>query len=186
LLQKATALTLGPGLGQSSWSRALFAKVIESKLPMVVDADGLNLLSQNPLRHDNWILTPHPGEAARLLGCSSKEIQADRFQAVCELQARYGGIIVLKGSGTLIYDGQPPTRLSTWGNPGMASGGMGDALSGVIGGLLAQRFSLMEAACTGVTLHGMAADKAAELDGERGMLAMDLMPHLRHLANLRY
>lgn len=186
LLQKATALTLGPGLGQSNWSRALFAKAIESKLPMVVDADGLNLLSQNPLQHDNWILTPHPGEAARLLGCSSKEIQADRFQAVRELQARYGGIIVLKGSGTLIYDGQPPTRLSTWGNPGMASGGMGDALSGVIGGLLAQRFSLMEAACTGVTLHGMAADKAAELDGERGMLAMDLMPHLRHLANLRY
>lgn len=186
LLQKANALTLGPGLGQSSWSQALFRKAIDAKLPMVVDADGLNLLSQHPQQHDNWILTPHPGEAARLLGCSSKEIQADRFQAVRELQARFGGVIVLKGSGTLIYDGQPPTRLSTWGNPGMASGGMGDALSGVIGGLLAQHFSLMDAACTGVTLHGMAADKAAEQDGERGMLAMDLMPHLRHLANLRY
>ena len=95
-------------------------------------------------------------------------------------------MIVLKGSGTLIYNGEAPTRLSTWGNPGMASGGMGDALSGVIGGLLAQHHSLTDAACIGVTLHGMAADKAAEQDGERGMLAMDLMPHLRHLANLRY
>lgn len=186
LLHKANALTLGPGLGQSSWSKALFREAIKTGLPMVVDADGLNLLSQNPQQNDNWILTPHPGEAARLLGCSSKEVQANRFQAVTELQARYGGVIVLKGSGTLIYDGAPPTRLSTWGNPGMASGGMGDALSGIIGGLLAQHFNLMDAACIGVTLHGMAADKAAELDGERGMLAMDLMPHLRHLANLRY
>lgn len=186
LLQKANALTLGPGLGQSNWSQSLFRKAIESDLPMVVDADALNMLSQDPQQRANWILTPHPGEAARLLGCSSKDIQADRFEAVRQLHARYGGVIVLKGSGTLIYDGQPPTRLSTWGNPGMASGGMGDALSGIIGGLLAQHFSLMDAACIGVTLHGMAADKAAEQDGERGMLAMDLMPHLRHLVNLRY
>lgn len=186
LLEKANALTIGPGLGQSNWSHALFEKVIATRLPMVVDADALNMLSQNPQQHDNWVLTPHPGEAARLLGCSAKDIQADRFNAVRELHSRYGGVIVLKGSGTLIYDGKPPTRLSTWGNPGMASGGMGDALSGVIGGLLAQHFSLMDAACIGVTLHGMAADKAAEQDGERGMLAMDLMPHLRHLVNLRY
>jgi len=183
LIQRANALTVGPGLGQGDWGRALFSKAINSQKPMVVDADALNLLSQNPQKHDNWILTPHPGEAARLLNCSSDEVQSDRFAAANELHNRYGGIIVLKGSGTLIYNGMAPTRLSTWGNPGMGSGGMGDVLAGVIGGLLAQKFPLMDAACVGVTLHGMAGDKAADQDGERGMLAMDLVPHLRHLAN---
>jgi NAD(P)H-hydrate epimerase len=186
LLRPANALTVGPGLGQQDWGRDLFQKAIEAELPMVVDADALNLLSKEPFKYDNWVLTPHPGEAARLLQCTSEEVQADRFSAVKELQNTYGGIIVLKGSGTLIYNGENPVRLSTWGNPGMGSGGMGDVLAGVIGGLLAQHFSLMDAACVGVTLHGMAADKAAEQDGERGMLAMDLMPHLRHLANLKY
>lgn len=186
LIRRANALTIGTGLGQGDWGQELFKKAIESNLPMVVDADALNLLSKNPQQHQNWILTPHPGEAARLLNCSSDEIQADRFAAANELHSRYGGIIVLKGSGTLIYNGEAPTRLSTWGNPGMGSGGMGDVLAGVIGGLLAQKFPLMDAACVGVTLHGMAGDKAAEQDGERGMLAMDLVPHLRHLANLIY
>ena len=186
LLRPANALTVGPGLGQCDWGIELFQKAIATNLPMVVDADALNLLSKNPQHHENWILTPHPGEAARLLGCSSEDIQADRFSAAKELQSRYGGIAVLKGSGTLISNGEAPTRLSTWGNPGMGSGGMGDVLAGVIGGLLAQRFPLMDAACVGVTLHGMAGDKAAEQDGERGLLAMDLMPHLRHLANLIY
>ena len=186
LIKRANSLAVGPGLGQCDWGNNLFQKAIESNLPMVVDADALNMLSAKPQHYDNWVLTPHPGEAARLLGCSSAEIQADRFKAVAELQKRYGGVAVLKGSGTLIYNGTAPTRLSTWGNPGMGSGGMGDVLAGIIGGLLAQGFPLMEAACVGVTLHGMAADKAAEQDGERGMLAMDLIPHLRHLSNLIY
>ncbi|PCH62647.1 MAG: bifunctional ADP-dependent NAD(P)H-hydrate dehydratase/NAD(P)H-hydrate epimerase [Gammaproteobacteria bacterium] len=186
LLRPANSLAIGPGLGQGEWGESLFQKAIETNIPLVVDADALNLLSKNPQRHNQWILTPHPGEAARLLDCSSAEIQADRFAAVKELQNRYGGIIVLKGSGTLIYNGEAPTRLSTWGNPGMGTGGMGDVLAGVIGGLLAQHFPLMDAACVGVTLHGMAGNKAAEKDGERGMLAMDLMPHLRHLSNLIY
>ncbi len=186
LVERANSLTVGPGLGQGEWGEMLFEQAIASNLPMVVDADALNLISKKPQYHDNWILTPHPGEAARLLDCTSAEIQADRFNAVRELQRRYGGVAVLKGSGTLINDGSPLTRLSTWGNPGMGSGGMGDVLAGVIGGLLAQGFPLMDAACVGVTLHGMAGDKAAEKDGERGMLAMDLVPHLRHLANLIY
>jgi NAD(P)H-hydrate epimerase len=186
LIERANALTVGPGLGQEEWGQNLFKAAIASNLPMVVDADALNMLSKNPQHYNNWVLTPHPGEAARLLGCSSADIQADRFKAAQELQKRYGGIIVLKGSGTLINNGEVPTRLSTWGNPGMGSGGMGDVLAGVIGGLLAQGFPLMNAACVGVTLHGMAGDKAAEQDGERGMLAMDLIPHLRHLANLIY
>ena len=101
-----------------------------------------------------------------------------------KLQQKYGGVVVLKGSGTLINNGGDLTRLSSSGNPGMASGGMGDILAGVIGGLLAQGFPLMDAACIGVALHGMAGDRAAKQDGERGMLAMDLLPHLRHLANL--
>jgi NAD(P)H-hydrate epimerase len=159
---------------------------MESDLPMVVDADALNLLSQQPQHQDNWVLTPHPGEAARLLGCTTKQIQSDRFTALQQLHERYGGVIILKGAGTLIFDGQAPIHLSTSGNPGMASGGMGDALSGIIGGLLAQGLRPIDAACLGVSLHGMAADKAAEQDGERGMLAMDLMPQLRQLVNLRY
>lgn len=186
LIERANALAVGPGLGQGEWGEQLLQAAIDSNLPMVVDADALNMLSKNPQHYDNWVLTPHPGEAARLLSCSSADIQADRFKAATALQQRYGGIIVLKGSGTLINNGEIPTRLSTWGNPGMGSGGMGDVLAGVIGGLLAQGFPLMDAACIGVTLHGMAGDKAAEQDGERGMLAMDLIPHLRHLANLIY
>jgi NAD(P)H-hydrate epimerase len=185
LLDKASVLAMGPGLGQSSWSQALFESVMSSPQTMVVDADALNLLSHDPRHNDNWILTPHPGEAARLLGCSSSEIQANRFEAVKALQQRYGGVIVLKGAGTLIYDGRLPIRLCTAGNPGMASGGMGDALTGVIAGLLAQKLSLADAACLGVLLHAVAADKAAQEAGERGMLAMDLMPHLRQLVNLR-
>jgi len=185
LLNAANVVTIGPGLGQTQWSQALLDKAIESKRPIIVDADALNLLSQQPQRNEHWILTPHPGEAGRLLGCSSQEVQANRLDAVRQLHDRYGGIIVLKGTGTLIYNGDHPIRLCGYGNPGMASGGMGDALAGIIGGLLAQQFSLMDAACLGVLLHGMAADKAAEQDGERGMLAMDLMPHLRHLANFR-
>jgi NAD(P)H-hydrate epimerase len=186
LLEKANALTLGPGLGQDEWGTQLFHLVMESDLPMVVDADALNLLSQQPQHQDNWVLTPHPGEAARLLGCTTKQIQSDRFTALQQLHERYGGVIILKGAGTLIFDGQAPIHLSTSGNPGMASGGMGDALSGIIGGLLAQGLRPIDAACLGVSLHGMAADKAAEQDGERGMLAMDLMPQLRQLVNLRY
>lgn len=183
LLGSANALTLGPGLGQDDWGETLFKKAIETGLPMVVDADALNLLSKNPQHRDHWVLTPHPGEAARLLNCTSAEVQSDRFNAVQQLQAIYGGITVLKGAGTLIYSGETTIRLSSSGNPGMGSGGMGDVLAGVIGGLLAQGFSLTDAACVGVALHGMAGDKAAEQGGERGMLAMDLMPHLRLLSN---
>jgi len=186
LIKRCNAITIGPGLGQADWGQALFKHAIETNLPLVVDADALNLLSLNPLHHEHWILTPHPGEASRLLNCSSEEVQADRFAAVAALQQQYGGIAILKGAGTLISNGQAPTGLSTFGNPGMGSGGMGDVLAGTIGGLLAQGLTPMDAACLGVTLHGMAADKAATEDGERGLLASDLMPHLRKLANLIY
>lgn len=183
LLERATVLAIGPGLGQSDWARGLLAAVWDVRLPKIVDADALNLLAQEPLRRDDWILTPHPGEAARLLGCAAAEVQADRLGAVQALQARYGGVIVLKGAGTLIADGAR-CRLSTAGNPGMASGGMGDVLTGVIAGLCAQGLPPAEAAAAGVLLHGLAGDAAAQAGGgERGLLAADLLPELRRLMN---
>lgn len=183
LLDRATAVAVGPGLGRSDWARELFTAVLASGLPLVVDADGLNVLAENPVRQDNWVLTPHPGEAARLLGISTAAIQRDRFASILELQSRYGGVVVLKGSGTLIAGENGVPSICTAGNPGMASGGMGDVLTGVIAGLLAQKLDLAEAATLGVRLHGAAGDEAAR-DGERGLLATDLMRPLRRLVNL--
>ena len=162
---------------------ALWSRVLDSERPLVVDADALNLLADEPLRRDHWILTPHPGEAARLLETSTRTVQADRFGAAADIQSRYGGVCVLKGAGTVIRGSSSrPPGVCSGGNPGMASGGMGDVLTGVVAGLLAQGFELEDAACLGVCLHAAAADEAAR-DGERGMLASDLLPRLRGLLN---
>jgi len=134
------------------------------------------------MNRQDWIMTPHPGEAARLLGCQTMEIQHDRYQAVVDLQGKYGGMVLLKGAGTLLRD-PAETSLCPYGNPGMAVAGMGDVLSGVIGGLLAQGLSLSQAAKLGVCLHSRAADLIAAERGERGILATDLMPELRRLVN---
>ncbi len=128
-------------------------------------------------------MTPHPGEAARLLNCSVAEIQSDRFLSVRKLQLKYGGVAVLKGAGTLIQAGEErASYICTDGNPGMASGGMGDVLTGVIGSLLAQGYAPELAASMGVCLHAKAADIEAK-KGERGLLAADLMPTIRGLIN---
>jgi NAD(P)H-hydrate epimerase len=185
LLDRATVIVIGPGLGQGSWGQMMLNEAINSPRPLVVDADALNLLAKHPRQHDRWIITPHPGEASRLLGLSIGEIQANRFAAVHNLQQRYGGVAVLKGNGTVICSGDQPLGLCTAGNPGMASGGMGDVLSGAIAGLLAQGLTLSEAANLGVTIHAMAGDRAARESGERGLLAGDLMLYLRRLANLQ-
>ncbi len=182
LLARCNAIAVGPGLGQTDWSLGLMAKVLESSIPLIVDADALNLLAAEPSHRDHWVLTPHPGEAARLLGTTNAEIQADRFAAVRAIQEKFGGITVLKGSGTLIADRNGEIAACPAGNPGMASGGMGDVLTGVIAGLIAQGLSLVDAACLGVHLHALAGDATA-LDGERGMLATDLLPELRRLVN---
>ncbi|MCK9621707.1 MAG: NAD(P)H-hydrate dehydratase [Methylobacter sp.] len=182
LLDKVDAVVVGPGLRQTDWAKALFHAAISAGKPTVVDADGLNLLAAAPTAKPYWIVTPHPGEAARLLNCATAAIQHDRFAAALSLQANYGGVAVLKGAGTLIAS-ERQLAVSNTGNPGMASGGMGDVLSGVIAGLLAQGLSLRVAAQQGVYLHGLAADLAAEKDGERGLLASDLMPYLRQLVN---
>lgn len=181
LLARATVVVLGPGLGSSTWSQALFEHCVAFGGPLVIDADGLNRLAQTPPRRGAWVLTPHPGEAGRLLGCSAAEVQADRFTAVKALQSRWGGVVVLKGAGSLIRS-PALTWLCDRGNPGMASGGMGDVLSGVVGGLLAQGLNSEAAAVSGVWLHACAADQAAA-DGARGLLATDLFEPLRRLAN---
>ncbi len=182
LLNKATVVIVGPGIGLSNWAKKLFLRVIKSKKPLVVDADALNLLAKKPISYANWILTPHPGEAARLLKMSLDEIQQDRASAIHKLQKKLGGVCVLKGAGSLIL--APNTMLAECdaGNPGMATAGMGDVLSGVIGSFVAQGFSLADAAKCGVLIHAMAGDLASK-EGERGMLASDLLPHLRRLVN---
>lgn len=182
LINKATVVVVGPGLGQSAWAEELFDTVLMSNKPLVIDADGLNLLAKIPKNYQNWILTPHPGEAARLLNSTTLEIQQDRFSAVYALQSKYNGVVVLKGSGTLIASGNECIVSST-GNPGMATGGMGDVLAGVIAGLLAQGESLLDAAQHGVYGHGYAADLAIQVDGERGLLASDLMPYIKQWIN---
>jgi NAD(P)H-hydrate epimerase len=184
LVEASDVLVVGPGLGQSAWSEQLFQVALDCNKPMVLDADGLNLLAKKRVvKRDNWVLTPHPGEAGRLLGIDTPAVQCDRFAAAILLQQRYGGVAVLKGSGTLVVDEQQ-TLLSDYGNPGMASGGMGDVLSGVLGALLGQSevlgLSAIESVGLGVCVHGAAADIASE-EGQRGLAATDLIPHIRAL-----
>jgi ADP-dependent NAD(P)H-hydrate dehydratase / NAD(P)H-hydrate epimerase len=184
LIARADVVALGPGLGQGYWGRALYQRVLACDLPLVVDADALNLLAMAPQASARWVLSPHPGEAGRLLGCPTAQIQADRFAAVRRLQGVYGGVVVLKGAGTLVYGAshRPPGVCSA-GNPGMASGGMGDALTGIIAALIAQGLSLEEAAAAGVSLHAAAGDAAAAQGGERGLLASDLIAAVRPVLN---
>ncbi len=182
LLGRATVVAIGPGLGRSDWAKALFEAVLACPLPLVVDADALNLLAEAPTKRERWVLTPHPGEAARLLGSTASQVQHDRLAALAGLIGRYRGVIVLKGAGTLVGAAGQIPWVCGLGNPGMASGGMGDVLTGIIAGLSAQGLGLWEAARMGVALHAAAADAAAA-DGERGLLASDLLPMLRRLVN---
>lgn len=183
LLNRASVVVVGPGLGQDDWSRACLQACLESGRPLVVDADALNLLAYEPLCNDHWILTPHPGEAARLLGLTVGQIQNDRFAALQALSESYRGVVVLKGAGTLIQAGlECPPWLADCGNPGMATAGMGDVLSGVIGALVAQGHALAEAAWAGVVVHGAAGDLAARR-GERGLTAGEVTACLRAVVN---
>ncbi len=182
LTGKADVIALGPGLGVHEFGRFWFEQALSLNKPLVIDADGLNLLAQTPHRRDDWILTPHPGEAARLLGCSIGQIEEDRFSSVRRLQQRYGGCVVLKGAGTLVADEKMIWVIET-GNPGMATAGMGDILTGVIAALWAQGLSLSQSAAAGAYIHGAAGDQAARADGERGLIASDLLPYLREQVN---
>lgn len=182
LIDRADVVAVGPGLGQRTWGSQLLAAVLDCDRPLIVDADALNLLASDPVHRDNWILTPHPGEAARLLGMPTSAVQQDRFAAASAIQQRFGGLCVLKGAGTVICDTGSRFYLCNDGNPGMASGGMGDVLTGIIAGLLAQFSDQAAVACLAVALHARAGDIAAG-DMPRGMLASDLLMEIRPLAN---
>ncbi|HET7570076.1 MAG TPA: NAD(P)H-hydrate dehydratase [Gammaproteobacteria bacterium] len=182
LIDKATVVAVGPGLGQGDFGRTLLARAMAADKPLVVDADGLNLLAAQPAARGNWILTPHPGEAARLLGSSADNVQADRFTAAAELADRYDAVIVLKGAGTIVAAPDRTPALIDRGNPGMAAGGMGDILTGIIAAVLAQTGSPFEAACAGAFAHAAAGDRAAAR-GERGLAALDLVGELRSVLN---
>ncbi|MCY4358478.1 MAG: NAD(P)H-hydrate dehydratase [Gammaproteobacteria bacterium] len=198
LMARSTVIIVGPGLGTGEWSRSLFQHCLSVQLqhniPLIIDADGLNLLAEcapenaesiEGFKRDNWILTPHPGEAARLLQLSSSHIVEDRFAAISALQQKWGGHCLLKGHGSLIvnHNSEGMVLVCSEGNPGMATGGMGDVLAGLIAGLVAQGLDLGKALTAAVCIHGEAADLAAQ-EGERGLIATDLFPYLKQLLNV--
>lgn len=182
LLANCTVAGIGPGLGQDDWAQEVWNEARGQGVPLVVDADALNLLSADPFQRREWILTPHPGEAGRLLDLSTRKIQMDRVGAAERIAERYGGICVLKGAGTIVAGGER-TWICDRGNPGMATGGMGDVLTGVICALWAQGLNAEEAACLGVWLHASAGDDCAKEAGAVGMMATDLVPGIRENLN---
>jgi hydroxyethylthiazole kinase-like uncharacterized protein yjeF len=182
-------LAIGPGLSKSAWARTLFAQALNWPGPRVFDADALNLLAESGLDGaastilgPNTVLTPHPAEAARLLGCDTAAIEGDRPAAARALAAKYGCVVLLKGAGTLIAAPNLPLAVCLFGNAGMATGGMGDVLTGVIAALLAQGLNAFDAAEQGALLHAQAGDRAA-VNGMRGLLAGDVINELRAVVN---
>jgi NAD(P)H-hydrate epimerase len=184
-LERADVVAAGPGLGQGMWGRVLFGAALGSGKPLVLDADALNLLAtrDNVALPSDAILTPHPGEAARLLGVSTADIQNDRHGAANAIAEKYDAVVVLKGAGTIVVERGRRAGVIGAGNPGMAVGGMGDLLTGVIAALRAQGMPAFDAACVGALLHASAGDEAARDGGERGLLPSVLLPRLRRLAN---
>ena len=184
-LERADVVAVGPGLGLTDWSRALWRAALACGKPLVLDADALNLLAEGEATgmHADWILTPHPGEAGRLLDLPTDEVQRDRLAALDQLVERFGGIVVLKGAGTLVGGADLTPGLCERGNPGMATAGMGDVLTGAIAGILGQCCDAWVAARAGVLVHAMAGDALART-GERGLLASDVARELRTCVNL--
>jgi NAD(P)H-hydrate epimerase len=177
-----SAAVLGPGLGQSDDVTAVVLGVVgQAAVPLVVDADGLNTVAPHldilASRTAPLVLTPHPGEFARLLHCAVAEVQARRQESAVGFAAAYRAVVVLKGHGTVVTDGRR-VFVNTTGNPGMATGGTGDVLGGLIGALLAQGLEPFEAAQAGVYLHGLAGDLACDDLGETGLIASDLLTYL--------
>jgi len=183
LTARASVIAIGPGLGQDDWAQEMLAMAVARNLPLVVDADALNLLAQIDMQRQQWVLTPHPGEAARLLGDTTQDVAMDRFAAVGRLVEKYNASVVLKGAGTLVQSPNGVPAVCGGGNPAMACGGMGDVLTGLIAGLIAQGVESAKAIQLAVCLHRRAADLAIRGIGERGLLASDLMPAIRRLVN---
>ena len=190
-LAQATAAVVGPGLGASDAALAILRRVASADFPLLLDADALNLLEARPVlaahvarRTAATVITPHPAEAARLLATSVEAVQADRVGAALNLAQRFKAHVALKGCGTVVAHPDGRWRINATGNPGLASGGSGDVLSGMVGGLLAQGWPAAAALCAAVHLHGAAADElAARGDGPIGMSAGELIPVARSLLN---
>ena len=190
-LVKPDVIAIGPGLGQSAWSEQMIQRVFweaeKRDVSVIMDADALNLLTKLKLSSNlpkRLILTPHPGEAARLLNTSVAVIESNRFSAAAKIQKKFNATVVLKGSGTVICHKSGGTQkwgICDSGNPGMATGGMGDVLTGIIAGLLAQGLTLKEAAEAGVDLHAKAADQASLEFGEAGLTSSDVINELKYL-----
>ena len=181
LIDNCDIVAIGPGLGTDTWALALMSEVLDANKPLVVDADALHLLAADPLVSDRWILTPHPGEAAHLLDTTTRQIQQDRFTAAQSIQARYGGVCVLKGAGTVVASSEQ-TTVCEGGNAGMSSAGMGDVLSGIIASLQAQGLGREKAALLGTCAHARAGDLAAA-NRPRGLTADVVIEHLRTVVN---
>ena len=180
LSQRAKVLVVGPGLGQDAWGRSLFSVARHADVPQVWDADALNLLSQTPAAlAANSVITPHPGEAARLLGMSTAQVQADRPAAARALAKNFRVVAVLKGAGSLVAAPDGRLCLCDHGHPAMAGSGLGDVLAGVIGALLAQGMPAFDAACLAVWLHARAGEQLGEQG--RGLAASDLIGVIRQL-----
>ena len=180
LLAAATQIVIGPGLGQDAWAQRLLLQVLRASKPLLIDADALTLMQLKQLAFpDQCVLTPHPGEAARLLSSTSAEIQNDRFTAIRRLQSHTGAVVVLKGSGSLIADADD-CYLCPYGTSAMATPGMGDVLSGMLVALLAQGLTPLTAAQTAVCQHALVAQRLAEA-GQRVVLAGDVIEALRYV-----
>ena len=180
VLAQASVVVVGPGLGQAPWGRSLLSAAAQAKMPQVWDADALNLLSNAVIGlASGSVITPHPGEAARLLGISTEQVQADRPAAARAMVKKYSVVCVLKGAGTLVAGLEGELAICNHGHPAMATAGLGDVLAGVIGALLAQGMNAFDAACLAVWLHARAGEQQGQLG--RGLAASDLIPAIRLL-----
>jgi len=182
VLDTAKVIAVGPGLGRADWSESLLETCLNTKATLVVDADALNILAQHANKKavtpKNWVLTPHPAEAARLLHSKVSEIQQDRVSAAVGIARRYGATVVLKGCGSVIANPSGSYAICPLGNPGMATAGSGDVLTGIIAALVGQGLSCFDAAKAGVVAHAAAGDAAAEALGEMALIAGDIIEHL--------
>jgi NAD(P)H-hydrate epimerase len=180
LLKKVSVLVVGPGLGQAAWGRSLLSAAANAPLPQVWDADALNLLAEERVSlPEGCVITPHPGEAARLLGIGTADVQADRPAAARALSEKYTAVVVLKGAGSLIAHPDGRLALCHQGHPAMATAGLGDVLAGLLGALLAQGMAPFDAACLAVWLHANAGERQGK--SGRGLAASDLIPAIRQL-----
>ena len=182
IINNLDVLVLGPGLGKDKWASDIFDFIIKYPQPKVIDADGLVFVKAKNLKQDNWVLTPHPGEAAELLNTSSKNIQDNRQLSLKKISNKFGGVIILKGHNTMIGHDENPSNICLKGNPGMATAGSGDVLAGIVSAMIGQKLSLFDASSVAVEIHAKAGDLASK-DGERGLLAGDIIDEIRGCVN---